>query len=226
MAIAGIVVVGVLLIVFARSGFSPDAEASPKPGDHWHAAYGFYVCDAFQAPLADATTDRSGIHTHGDGIMHIHPFSNAYSGTNATVSVWGETVGVDFGTDSWTLPDGTEYENGYDCNGQPAQLSVYKWNVDDPSAPPQVFTTDFANIQLDTDRSAFTFAVVPEGTEVPKPDSVPTLDNLSDVAGSPGSTSPPTSTLTVPVDPNAAVDPNATSSTTPAASTPESTPSQ
>jgi len=220
LAIGGIVIVGVLLIVFARSGFSPDAEASPKPGDHWHAAYGFYVCDSFQPPLTDATTDRTGIHTHGDGIVHIHPFSNAYSGSNATLGVWGETVGVDFTSDSWTLPDGTTYENGYDCNGTPAQLSVVKWaNVDDPNAAPETFTSGFADIKLDSDRSAFTFAVVPEGTEIPKPESIPTLDNLSDVSGSSASV-PPSSTLTVPVDPNA------TSSTVPSSSTASSTPPQ
>jgi hypothetical protein len=199
LAIGGIVIVGVLLILVARNGFSPDAQTSPKPGEHWHAAYGFYVCDAFQPPVTDAIEDRTGIHTHGDGIIHIHPFTNAYAGNNATMSAWGQTVDIQFGKTSWTLPDGTKYENGHDCNGQPAQLSVYKWNVDDPAADPQVFTSDFGSIKLDADRSAFTFAVVPEGTNVPKPDSVPTLNNLSDVTGSSASTPTPSSTLPVPV---------------------------
>jgi hypothetical protein len=199
LAIGAIVVVGVLLIFVARNGFSPDASASPKPGDHWHAAYGFYVCDAFQPPVTDAIEDRTGIHTHGDGIIHIHPFSNAYSGSNATMSTWGKTVDIQFGSSSWTLPDGTKYENGYDCNGQPAKLSVYKWRVDDPNAEPEIFTSDFGNIKLDGDRDAYTFAVVPEGTDVPKPDSIPTLDNLSDVTGSSASVPTQSSTLTVPV---------------------------
>jgi hypothetical protein len=199
LAIGGIVVVGVLLILVARSGFSPDAEASPKPGEHWHAAYGFYVCDAFQPPVTDAIEDRTGIHTHGDGIIHIHPFTNAYAGKNATMSAWGQTVDIQFGSNSWTLPDGTKYSNGYDCSGQPAQLSVYKWSADDPSAAPQVFTSNFGDIKLDADRSVFTFAVVPDGTEVPKPDSVPTLDNLSDVSGSTASVPTQSSTITVPV---------------------------
>jgi hypothetical protein len=198
MAVGGIVVLGILIIVVARSGFSSVSAESPKPGEHWHAAYGFYVCDSFLPPLVDVTADTSGLHTHGDGIAHIHPFSNAYAGKNATLGNWGPTVGVDFGSNSWELSDGTTYENGYDCGGQPATLSVYVWVVDDPTAPPQVFTSDFADIRFDTDRSAFTFAVVPEGTEVPKPDTIPTLDNLSDVAGSSASVPQP-STLTVPV---------------------------
>lgn len=199
LAIGGIVVVGILLIVVARSSFTSVSAESPQPGEHWHAAYGFYVCDAFQPPLTDAVEDRTGIHTHGDGIIHIHPFTAAYGGKNATMSAWGQTVGIGFSSNSWTLPDGTKYTDGYDCNGQPAQLSVYKWNVDEPDAAPQVFTSDFGNIKLDTDRSAFTFAVVPEGTEVPKPDSIPTLDNLSDVTEPSASVPTQSSTLTVPV---------------------------
>jgi hypothetical protein len=206
LAIGGIVVAGLLIIVVARSGFSSVSTESPTPGEHWHAASGFYVCDAFQPPLVDVTADRSGLHTHGDGIAHIHPFSNAYAGKNATLGNWGPTVGVDFGPDSWKLSDGTTYENGYDCNGQPATVSVYEWPADDPTAAPEVFTSNFGDIRFDTDRSAFTFAVVPEGTEVPKPDSISTLDNLSDVAGS-SATVPQATTLTVPVSSSTTVPP-------------------
>jgi hypothetical protein len=198
LAIVAIVVVGVLVIVFARDSFTSAPEASPAPGDHWHQAYGFFVCDSFLPVLSDAKQDVSGIHTHSDGIIHTHPFTAAYAGENATLGAWGDIVGVDFGTDSIEMPDGTTYENGYDCNGQPATVSVYKWPADDPTATPEIFTSDFGDILLDQDRAAFTFAVVPEGTEVPRPESIATLDNLSDVnptANAPASVS----TLTVPV---------------------------
>jgi hypothetical protein len=210
LAVAGIVVVGVLLIVVARSGFESVSAESPKPGEHWHQAYGFFVCDSFLPPLVDVTQDRTGIHTHGDGVIHTHPFSNAYAGTKATVGVWGETVGVDFGSDSWEV-SGTTYENGFDCNGQPATLAVYEWPADDPNAEPEVFTSGFADIRLDQDRAALTFAVVPEGTEVPRPDSVATLDNLSDVESAPAAstpTIPPTATLEVPVPSSDPTDPS------------------
>jgi hypothetical protein len=207
LAVASIVIVGVLLIVVARNGFSPDAEAAPKPGDHWHAAYGFFVCDALQPPITTSTQGLTGLHTHGDGIVHIEPSSKAYSGSKATLSAWGQAVGVQFASSSWTLPDGTKYQNGYDCNGQPAQLSVYKWNADDPNAAPQVFTSDFGNIKLDVDRAAFTFAVAPEGTEVPKPDSLPTLDSVGGPSGSSASTPTSSPTLTVPVSSSTTVPP-------------------
>jgi hypothetical protein len=219
LAITAIVVVGVLVIVFARDSFTSADAVPPVPGDHWHQAYGFYVCDSFLPPLSDAKADTSGIHTHADGIIHTHPFTGAYAGENATLGVWGDTVGVNFGSDSIEMPDGTTYENGYDCNGQPATVSIYKWPADDPRAAPEVFTSNFGDIRLDQDRAAFTIAVVPEGTQVPRPESVATLDNLSDVGPTSGAS---VSTLTVPVPSSTTTVPGAadSSSTTAAGSSP------
>jgi len=222
LAIAALVIVGVGVILVARSGFDPVSAESPKPGEHWHQAYGFYVCDSFLPPQVDVTADRTGIHTHGDGIIHTHPFSNAYAGSKATLGVWGETVGVDFTSDSWDVA-GETYTNGFDCGGQPAQLSVYKWPLDDAEAQPEVFTSDFGDIRLDSDRLAFTFAVVPAGTEVPKPDSVDTVDQLDPVTDEVRGAPAGTSTLTVPVTPSS-VDPAAAASADPTTSSSAATP--
>ena len=185
-AVFAIVVLGTSLVVFARTSREPAAASPPSylNNDHWHAAYGVYVCDAFLPPWTDAMEDRDGIHTHGDGVIHIHPFSSAASGDRARLSVFGEQVGVTFTNDGFTTPDGTTYENGYDCNGQPAKVTVTEWYPDDPTRPGNVYESNFANIVFDTDRAAYTIAVVPDGVDPPMPDSVPTLDNLTDVAGS------------------------------------------
>src|SRR5262245_14519589 len=34
-----------------------------RPADHWHMAYGFYLCDAFAPELPDNAA-KGGIHTH------------------------------------------------------------------------------------------------------------------------------------------------------------------
>lgn len=219
LSIFAIVVVGTLLVVFARidRDESVASAESPTTADHWHAAYGFYVCDAFLPPLSDVKADTTGIHTHADGVIHIHPFSDAATGKNATLSKWGETVGVDFGGDSVTV-QGEAYENGHDCNGQSANVVVYEWPADDLAAPPEIFTADFGDVRLDQDRAAITIAVVPEGTEVPRPDSVPTLDNLSDVEGTGGTapTDPGTGEPAAPegADASSTADPAETSTTT------------
>jgi hypothetical protein len=222
-AVFAIVVLGTSLVVFARTSREP-ASASPPSylnNDHWHAAYGAYVCDAFLPPWSDAIEDRDGIHTHQDGIIHIHPFSSSASGDRARLSVFAKQVGVTFTDDGFTTPDGTEYTNGHDCNGQPAKVAVYKWFPDDPTRPGEVYESNFNNIVFDTDRAAYTIAVVPDGVTPPLPESVPTLDNLTDVAGggatgAPGtqgfdpsqlSIDPNTGQPIIPTDPSAGVDP-------------------
>ncbi len=220
--IFAICVAGTLLVAYAR-GERSEAVANaepPRPSDHWHAAYGIYVCDHFLVPFPQEPPgqDKTGIHTHGDGIIHIHPFGSGAAGFNARLGVWAETIGMKLGNDWFTGSDGVEYRNGYDCNGEPANVYVYRWaSAFDPQQSAEVFTSGFPEIRLRTDRSAFTFAVVPESkvNDVPKPDSVPTLNSLSDVDPSqqggsapsiptdlsiPGPSSDPTAS-SLPVDP-------------------------
>jgi len=189
LSVLAIVLVGVVLVVFARGANQEVAAESPKVGEHWHAAYGIYVCDAFLPPLADVGADTTGLHTHGDGVAHIHPFVSGAAGRNATLGTFGETVGLTFTSDSFTV-NGTTYANGYDCNGQPAEVKMYVWPADDTAAEPTVLTQDFADVKFDRDRLAITLAVVPAGTDVPRPESVPELDQLSDVIDAPSTPIP------------------------------------
>jgi hypothetical protein len=183
LSIAAVVLVGVVLIVVARGANQEVAAESPKVGEHWHAAYGIYVCDTFLPSLKDVGADTTGLHTHDDGVAHIHPFLSGSAGRNATLGVFGETVGLSFTSDSFTV-NGTTYANGFDCNGQPAEVSLHAWPADDPNAAATVLTRDFADYRFAEDRLAVTLAVVPPGTEVPRPPSVPELDQLSDLPGS------------------------------------------
>src|SRR5262245_47264640 len=70
LAIAGIVIVGVLVVLIARNYNQEAAATTPTVEDHWHAAYGIYVCDQFLPPLTDTVADVTGLHTHGDGVAH------------------------------------------------------------------------------------------------------------------------------------------------------------
>lgn len=57
-----------------------DSDQAPygHPGlaDHWHSAYSIYVCDEISpwVYFDDSGQDTTGIHSHGDGLIHIHPF--------------------------------------------------------------------------------------------------------------------------------------------------------
>jgi hypothetical protein len=195
LAIIAVIVLGTGTVVYARSTHEQMSTADAKPsstaGDHWHAAYGFYTCDKFEPNLQDIPNkeDTLGIHTHGDGIMHIHPFKPASSGDKARMKIWGEMVGVTFSDNGWKLPNGQEYKSGSaTCGDKPARVAVYKWNLKDARAPIQVFESNFGNIPFTEDRDAFTFAVVPQDSPepAPKPESIPQLDQLEDVDSSAG----------------------------------------
>jgi len=216
-SIAAVVIVGVLVVGFARGTYSKASAESPAVTDHFHAAYGIYVCDKFLDPLTDPGGDTLGIHTHGDGIVHIHPFGSAAAGKNATMETWGKTDGLTFSKNGFTV-NGTTYDNGFDCNGQPASVKLYVWNADDTSAAPQIVSTsDISSFRFKKDRLAITLAVVPDGTEVPPPTSIPTLDNLSDVAGATTTTSIVGSAT---VTPGVSTDPAATVTSAPATTVP------
>jgi hypothetical protein len=187
LAIFVVIVAGALLVTQARFTHETDAQAETAPSytkkDHWHAAYGLYVCDHFLPPLNDVKDDKTGIHTHGEGIIHIHPFTAAASGLKAQLHIFADQIGLTLGDDGFKTPDGTEYHNGFDCKGKPGKFAVYKFKVDDPTATVEVFEKDINKINFTEDRDAYTIAILPEGAAEPPPmpDSVAELDRLSDV---------------------------------------------
>ena len=182
LSILAIVVVGAVLVVVARGANEEAAAESPRVGEHWHAAYGIYVCDTFLPAGADVGPDTTGLHTHNDGVAHLHPFVNGYAGRNATLGGFGEMIGLEFGSGSFSYL-GTTYDDSYDCGGEPVEVSVTTWPADDPDAAGTVVTDDMGGVRFDEDRLAVTIAVAPVGAEIPRPPSVPELDQLSDVPG-------------------------------------------
>ncbi len=74
----------------------------PTVNDHWHVAYGFYLCnpedrrDGVEA--AGRQPRRSpeyiGVHSHDDGMIHWHPFSSRAVGENAQLKVFLDSYGV------------------------------------------------------------------------------------------------------------------------------------
>ncbi len=109
-AIVVVVVIVMLgLVAYARASRPSDGSGPPRLGDHWHAAYGFYVCDDtgasflpnLQGTLESTTTDaagnqvyadkdfrNTGVHSHGDGVIHYHPYTSQSTGTRARLGVF------------------------------------------------------------------------------------------------------------------------------------------
>jgi len=173
--------------VASPSSRQPAAGAGQRPtlADHWHAAYGIYVCDGWLAPLTDVGPDETGIHTHTDGIAHIHPFSARYTGANATWEVFGRTAGLSFGDGAIGIDEvGRTFVDGDDCDGEPASWHLVRYQPDNSSEPVEVITGDLGNTRFEANRQAFTLAFVPDSVDpvsLGMPESVPFLDRLSDV---------------------------------------------
>jgi len=205
-AIALVAVLGVVAIVFSRNdrqaALNPlksekprPPEASKKfPGDHWHAAYGVYACNRW-LPSIRSDRDPLGIHTHGDGVIHIHPFTRAAAGRKATLGVFADTVGMKLTDERVEMPGGASIADGQRCGGKPARLKVFlngEERVGDPK-----------EIRL-RDRDAVVIALVPDGAKVPPLPTVAQLDNLTDVPGGQASTPSSTQVTTAPGGPASA----------------------
>lgn len=144
----------------------------PTLEDHWHTAYGVYVCGEF-LPGGDNGRDPVGIHTHGDGVIHVHPFTKAVTGGNADVGAFFGSRGdrLDDRTLRW---DGNQWAEGEaTCDGAPGEIVV--------ATPNGRVTTDVEDVRL-LDCSWVTIAFVGRGDPVPPPPSIDELGALSDAA--------------------------------------------
>lgn len=192
--IGAVVLLGVVLIV-ASFGGGP-SEDPPQIGDHWHAAYGVMVCDSFRPPLSDAGPDESGIHSHGDGLVHIHPFSTRFTGEDANLAAFGGSVDLDLQDDALTLPGGETFANGDDCGDEPGMVQVKVWDGPEDDEG-RLLAADLAAF-APQDGDLVTIAFAPEGADIPKPPSAGAQP--TDVVPAPGETVPEGAPSTLPTD--------------------------
>jgi len=231
---AVIVLLGTAGVVYSREQRQPDnsrpvAAGPGRQGDHWHAAIGYFICGAF-APNVVETADPFGIHTHGDGVVHTHPFSSRASGNKAKLGVFFDTVKVEVSSTRLDLPGQDAKENGDECDGKPANVQVKIWATRDPADEGTLYKGNPGDIRL-VDNQLITVAFVPDGTEIPRPLSEPQLDNLSDLGTTPvpdelasTTTTPESATSTVPPPAESnTVPPPAESTTVPTEAPPETT---
>ncbi|HTN99756.1 MAG TPA: hypothetical protein VL068_03675, partial [Microthrixaceae bacterium] len=191
--IVGIVLVGLVTVFFARDHRrSQVAEAPVANQDHWHAAFGIDVCGAFEKNQADVKADASGIHTHADGLIHIHPYTAASEGDNATFSVFADQIGLDVSDGKFALSDGTTWKNGDKCKDEKTKkevegrVAMFVWppQSTDKTEPKEV-TTNIGDIRLAQDGQVFVLAFLPKGEVPTLPPSMDELASPSDLEAPP-----------------------------------------
>ena len=200
--IAAIVILGFLMVGVSIREHRADANTVPPlagkdglPGDHWHAAYGFWVCGEW-LPAIPTWHDAAGIHSHGDGVIHIHPFGDAGAGRNATMGTFlKEAPGVKLTDDKLTVDDESWETGKTKCDGKTGELVVARWEkVQTSEKEPALIYDNFDDIRFREDGEGYTIAFVPEGdTDIPKPESAPQLSELGAV-----DSEDPSGTSTVP----------------------------
>lgn len=217
-----IVLLGSGLIAYAANERKSETDIEPIVNEtHWHAAFGVDICGEFQ-PVVPEFESPVGIHTHGDGVIHIHPFSSGGAGERATLGVYLEGAGIELDNDSLTIGDETWEEGEQDCDGEDAELVVAQWaDVQNTDEDPAIVRRDFGDIRFREDGEGYTIAFVPEGTtDVPKPETAAQLAELGAIDDNPaaepeGETPPPVDgATTVPGDDAGAEAPDDTSATT------------
>jgi hypothetical protein len=171
-----VALLGVVLVFVARDQRSDQAPAGdPGIEDHWHTAYNVFVCDEIDPTVFanDSEDDRTGIHTHGDGLIHIHPFVSTVTGQYATLGAFFNENQTAFDDDTFELPNGSVIsEDDFACGGKSAEIRVLKWNQL-AAEKPVVFTEDLRDVRLNEDGQLVMFAIVAkdkENSEIPRPD--------------------------------------------------------
>ena len=118
-----VLLVALAVVVFARQFSNGSTVTAPSVEDHWHATYRVYICGQRQPnfPFWEA-----GVHTHDDGVIHVHPLLPPEEGEGARLTRWFEYGGGKLTRSEMRMPgSGEEYKNGDECpDGSEAVLQV------------------------------------------------------------------------------------------------------
>ena len=161
MVMALVVALGVVGVVFSRSTRNASAD-QPTVNQHWHAAYGFDICGHF-LPNLPQPQNLIGLHTHGDGVIHIEPVDPVLdTGKNADLGRFiSGYPGLSLTQSKLTIINET-FKNGEKPQGcdKPATVQVVSNGLPAKGS--------FGKLRVPKD-GWITIAFVPKGAKVPPP---------------------------------------------------------
>lgn len=229
--IVGVLVLLLPLIVYARQSRPGPGEGEPTINQHWHAAYSMYICDdngLLELPVVTGALEeqdtlgnlisqkfqRTGVHSHGDGVIHWHPYSGAATGTNAKLKVFLNNYDIKLSDSKLELPEsqgGQVFEEGkttciVDGTEKDATLKLWVWDnySNIGKTDPAVYTANMGNVPIDRDGMVFVVAFVPDDVDPVAPDYASNLPELGAADGS-GPVTPDTTSTGDSVTPDGSV---------------------
>lgn len=175
LAMAVVVLVGVLAVLWARAERDRSDDPVVTDDTALRVAYGIYVCDTFASNLpADLDLITSaGVTTFGDGLFYVPPDA---IGT-ATLGGAFDEADAELTDDAVRLPNGVAAVEGETTCGdddQPGELRVVKWDSLTDDTPVEVATSGLRDVVFDAQGQSITLAFVPADTpdgEIPRPPS-------------------------------------------------------
>jgi hypothetical protein len=195
----------------SRAANPPPEPADPTtgaPGSHWHTAFGVNICGQWLSnpptfeTAADNPNVRVGIHTHGDGYIHIHPYTRSEGGHHATVGLFFSYGGWSVSSDSidaWSGPgpdpQKKSWTNGERCPvGTPdvGRSGSLRWAIDCTER-----TGNPADYRL-RDQQILVIAFIPTPDPIPVTPNAAVTPFTDGIAADPVATSACTPTPVVP----------------------------
>lgn len=223
LGIVAIFALGIGVVAMARGeneGYGDNSKA-PKanlqngdPFDHWHAAFAVEVCGKLLDPVPQAEPDVQGIHTHGDGLIHIHPFTRSAAGNRATLSKFFDQTGLKVTNTGFEVPEGMAMADGATtvkvgettCGGKEGELVLAHWKDAATAAgtkPDQIIRKDFGKVKFTEDLGAYTLAFIAKGDtdQINPPTSAADIASLGAADGGAAPTDGSTGSVPDTVDP-------------------------
>ena len=126
-AIAAALVVDTDLPIALQPPPLPTPPGARVNQDFWTAALGVNICGTWLANAPPAGLD-TGVHSHGDGLVYVHPFQADEAGDHATLGLFLQRGHWKATPDTLHLWDANDHHAGDNCpGGGPATI---RWWVD------------------------------------------------------------------------------------------------
>jgi hypothetical protein len=180
--VLAVILVGTVLVAYARQA-EPVVDASITAEEQYELAFGVYFCDQFvtglaAAPAVDAIDPTAPVAIAGEGLVNWKPQVLAGE-RRAKLGTIFDLYGLKVTDSSITFADTVQVNDGRpveegstSCNGEPGSLTVVTWpDANDPDNSERSIAS-LEGVRLTKDNMAIVLAFIPDGGEVPQPDSV------------------------------------------------------